>query len=130
MDQGTRRRVRELAGDSCEYCHLPQEWSPLARLQVEHIVPRKHGGSDKVENLALACIHCNLHKGSNLTGIDPETDEIIELFNPRTQSWNEHFVRSGAFVVGLTPTGRTTVRVMNMNSDEMIHLRLAAADLE
>jgi 5-methylcytosine-specific restriction endonuclease McrA len=84
MDQATRQGVRVRAGDQCEYCRLPQEWSPLARLQIEHIRPKKHGGTDDDGNLALACIHCNCHKGSNLTGIDPQTEEIVELFNPRT----------------------------------------------
>ena len=48
----------------------------MAVLHVEHIVPRMHGGSDDLENLALACIDCNLHKGSNLTGIDPEPSRL------------------------------------------------------
>ena len=29
-----------------------------------------------MDNLALACIDCNLHKGPNLTGIDPETNQV------------------------------------------------------
>jgi hypothetical protein len=109
---------------------LPQEWSPLARLQIEHITPRKHGGSDDDGNLALACIHCNLHKGSNLTGIDPTTGEIVELFNPRKQKWVKHFLREGFQIEGLTPCGRATVRVMNMNSEEMLQVRIAASDFE
>jgi 5-methylcytosine-specific restriction endonuclease McrA len=32
-------------------------------LQVEHIVPRSRGGSDRVSNLALACQPCNQQKG-------------------------------------------------------------------
>lgn len=129
-DRSTCKRVRERAGDRCEYCQLPQEWSPLARLQVEHITPKKHGGSDDEANLALACIHCNSHKGSNLTGIDPATGEIVSLFDPRTQNWLRHFRRAGFHIVGQTPVGRTTVRVMNMNSDETLYLRMAAADLD
>lgn len=129
MDLATRQQVRERAADQCEYCQLPQQWSPLARLQVEHIRPKKHGGTDNDNNLALACIHCNCHKGSNLTGIDPRTEEIVELFNPRTQKWEEHFCWVGFEIGGRTPCGRTTVYVMDMNSEEMIHLRIAAADL-
>jgi len=30
---------------------------------VEHIVPRHHGGTDDVGNLALACFRCNNEKG-------------------------------------------------------------------
>src|ERR1044072_2940887 len=68
-----KAQVRQRAQNACEYCHRHQDDSPLAALHVEHIIPKIHGGSDDVENLALACIDCNLHKGTNLTGFDPET---------------------------------------------------------
>jgi 5-methylcytosine-specific restriction endonuclease McrA len=77
----------ERAQNACEYCCLHQEDSPLATLHIEHIIPKFHGGSDDIDNLALACIDCNLHKGTNLTGIDPETGALTELFHPRHQEW-------------------------------------------
>ena len=83
MDTSTKALVQERAGNCCEYCQLHQDDSPLAALHIEHIIPKKHGGSEDMDNLALACIDCNLHKGSNLTGIDPETNEVTELFHPR-----------------------------------------------
>jgi hypothetical protein len=95
----------------------------LAVLHIEHIIPRKHGGSDELGNLALACVDCNLHKGPNLTGIDPQTNEITELFHPRRQQWNDHFAWNGIFIVGLTAVGRTTIRVLEMNSDDQLELR-------
>src|SRR2546421_12891577 len=85
--------------------------------------PKIHGGSDDLDSLALACIDCNLHKGTNLTGIDPETNEISELFHPRRQRWEEHFELQGIYLVGKTTTGRTTIRVLNMNSDDQVALR-------
>lgn len=106
-----------------EYCHLHQDDSPLAALHIEHIRPRKHGGSDDESNLCLACIDCNLHKGPNLTGIDPATGTVTELFHPRRQDWNEHFAWNGIRLVGKTATGRTTIEVMNMNSDDQLDLR-------
>jgi hypothetical protein len=90
MDAALRELVRQRAGNRCEYCRLHQHHSPFV-LQIEHIVARKHGGNDDSSNLALACDRCNLHKGSDLTGIDPETNQIVALFHPRTQSWIEHF---------------------------------------
>ena len=60
IDAATRRLVRDRAGDKCEYCGLLQVRSPLAALQIEHILPRKHGGGDDSENLALACIDWKL----------------------------------------------------------------------
>ena len=126
MDQATRRLVRDRAGECCEYCQLPEQHSPVARLQIEHIRPRKHGGSDSDENLALACIDCNLRKGSNLTGIDPATDHITELFNPRMQQWADHFQWDGIRIVGSTNVGRATIEVMDLNSDDRLVVRLVS----
>ena len=79
MNRATQAAVRERAGKRCEYCGLDQADSPLASLHIEHIIPRIHGGTDALDNLALACIDCNLRKGPNLIGIDPETNQITEL---------------------------------------------------
>jgi 5-methylcytosine-specific restriction endonuclease McrA len=89
MLPSTKARVRERAGDACEYCHLHQDNSPLAVLHIEHIIPKTHGGTDDLDNLALACIDCNLHKGLNLTGIDPNTGAVTELFHPRHHNWED-----------------------------------------
>jgi hypothetical protein len=116
-----RAQVSERAEDTCEYCHLHQDDSPLAALHIEHIVPI-HGGTDNPDNLALACIDCNLHKGTNLTGIDPQTNEFTELFHPRRQNWEDHFEWHGIHLIGKTAVGRTTVRVLK-NSEDQIALR-------
>jgi len=118
-----RARVRQRAQNACEYCHLHQDDSPLAALHVEHIIPKIHGGSDDVENLALACIDCNLHKGTNLTGFDPETNLLTELFHPRRHAWEDHFYWQGLYLVGKTATGRTTIRVLSINSEDQVALR-------
>jgi len=102
---------------------LHQDQSPLATLQIEHIIPRKHGGKDNPDNLALACIDCNLSKSSNIAGRDPGTNQLTPLFNPRSQLWEDHFALQGAYIVGRTAVGRTTVLVLNMNSDEQLELR-------
>ncbi|HYX30735.1 MAG TPA: HNH endonuclease [Pyrinomonadaceae bacterium] len=123
MLPSTKARVRERAGNACEYCHLHQNDSPLAVLHIEHIIPKSHGGSDDLDNLALACIDCNLHKGPNLTGIDPQTADVTELFHPRQHSWDDHFSWHGIYLVSSTPIGRTTIRVLNMNSEDQLTLR-------
>lgn len=123
MNEATRSFVRDRAGNLCEYCRLSQFDSPLAPLQIEHVIPIKHGGTDGVENLALACIDCNLHKGPNLTGIDPVTNAITELFRPRSDEWGDHFEWDGSYIRGKTDKGRTTIRVLAMNSDERLALR-------
>ena len=118
-----RAQVRERARNACEYCHLHQDDSPLAALHIEHIIPSIHGGSDDIDNLALACIDCNLHKGTNLTGIDPQTNELTELFHPRRQAWEDHFEWQGIYLAGKTATGRTTIRVLNIDSEDQVGLR-------
>ena len=123
MDAKTRHDVRERAGQRCEYCQLHQDQSPLVPLQIEHVIPKKHGGTDTEDNLALACIDCNLAKSSNLTGIDPDTGRITVLFHPRTETWSAHFEQRGLLILGKTDVGRTTVRVLNMNADEQLQLR-------
>jgi hypothetical protein len=123
MNNTVRRSVRERAGNRCEYCQLRQEDSLLAALHVEHVIPKKHGGDDDLDNLALACVDCNLHKGSNLTGIDPGTSKIVELFHPRLHVWDEHFEWRGITISGKTAIGRVTVKVLNMNSEDQLSLR-------
>lgn len=44
---------------TCAYCGLTG-----VPLEIEHIVPRSRGGSDRVSNLALACERCNQCKGA------------------------------------------------------------------
>ena len=127
MASTLRAAVRERAGHRCEHCQRRQETSPLIPLQIEHIIPRKHGGSDDFDNLALACAECNLHKSSNLTGIDPQSNQITPLFDPRRDSWPEHFAWDGLGLVGLTAVGRTTARVFEMNSPARLRVRLASA---
>jgi hypothetical protein len=122
MDAVARKEVRERARNRSEYCHLPQEAAGL-RHHIEHIVARKHGGSNAMENLALACHRCNLHKGSNLSGIDPDTGEIAALFHPRRDRWSDHFRWHGVRVEGVTPQGRATVQVLRMNDARRLELR-------
>lgn len=127
MEAATKRLVRERAGNRCEYCGLVADQSPLAPLQIEHIRPRKHHGGDETDNLAFACIDCNLHKGANVAGIDPVSGELTELFNPRRHRWQDHFSRQGTQILGLTAIGRTTVDVLAMNSEEQLLLRSISA---
>jgi len=123
MDEATRQEVRDRAANRCEYCRLKQQHFRLWRHQIEHVIPKKHHGSDGVDNLALACVRCNLAKSSNLAGRDEETGEIVPLFNPRVDEWHEHFAYSGARIIGRTPVGRVSVDVLNMNEDERLRLR-------
>lgn len=122
MGTATRQRVRRRAADRCEYCRLPEKFSGL-RFHVEHILPKQHGGTDDPANLALACPTCNFHKGTNLSGIDPETGQVTTLFHPRRDRWEEHFSRAEATIVGKSAVGRTTASLLEMNSGDRLRLR-------
>lgn len=54
-----REYLLEKLGRSCQYCDATG-----VPLDVEHIVPRSRGGSDRVSNLTLACRCCNERKGN------------------------------------------------------------------
>jgi hypothetical protein len=116
------REVRERANHRCEYCHLTVYFYPLP-FHIDHIVPRQHGGSTDADNLALACLHCNRHKGPNLAGRDPIHGTVVSLFHPRHQIWAEHFQWQEADVIGLTATGRATVQVLAMNAPDFKAIR-------
>jgi hypothetical protein len=45
------------------------------------------------------------------------------VFNPRTDLWADHFAASAGVIVGLTPVGRATARLLNMNAARRIQLR-------
>jgi 5-methylcytosine-specific restriction endonuclease McrA len=123
MTAGHREAVRQRAGGRCEYCHLPDSAMAPEDFHVEHIIARKHGGQDGMENLAWACIFCNLYKGPNLASFDPDTGELTRLFNPRRDRWDEHFRLHGPRIVGLTPVGRTSIWLLEMNSEILSSLR-------
>lgn len=128
MDEATGRAVRERAGGRCEYCRLPEAMVDLP-FEVEHVIPVQHRGSDAPGNLALACLHCNRHKGPNLAGIDRVTSrtKLVRLYNPRRHRWDYHFAWDGPRVVGRTRIGRVTVEVLNMNDSLLVELRTELA---
>jgi hypothetical protein len=128
IDAATRRLVRERAGHRCEYCGLLQAQQSFPFFHIDHIVSQQHGGTDDLANLALACYHCNLHKGPNLTGLDPQTGALTPLFHPRRDRWEDHFVLREAMIVGVTAMGRTTVQVLAMNAADRVQLRRELQD--
>ena len=128
MDAAVREFVRKRADNRCEYCGLEQSFVDHAPFAVEHIIAKQHRGSDEMSNLALACDRCNAFKGPNIAGLDPQTGNLVPLFNPRMHLWREHFAFAGSLVIGLTPEGRTTVEILNMNATERVQLRAEAQE--
>ena len=110
-----RREVTQRAGNRYEYCLIHQE-DAGARHQVDHVVAEKHGGATKIDNLALSCLPCNRRKGSDIAANDPESGQLARLFNPRLQSWADHFRFVDVHIEGLTAEGRATVDFLQLNS--------------
>jgi hypothetical protein len=61
--------------------------------------------------------------------MDPETGEVVRLFNPRLDQWAEHFELRDIRITGLTATGRATVSLLRMNDARRLELRRAHAPL-
>ena len=124
VDAATAAAVRERAADRCEYCRMHQSLQG-ATFHIEHIVPASAGGTSDLDNLALACPNCNLHKSDRLLVPDPDTDEETLLFHPRLHAWVEHLTWDDYGMVGLTATGRATVRALHLNSPRRLLIRQA-----
>jgi len=118
-----RRAVRLRARDCCEYCLIPESMT-LAAHEIDHVIAEKHGGPTEADNLALACALCNGFKGSDLASIDAESGAIVPLFNPRRDPWKEHFRLENGRIEPLTPSGRATVRLLQLNHPHRVEERL------
>ena len=119
-----RHKVIAHAQGRCTYCRTAEAYSG-APLEIDHIIPSSAGGNSDESNLCLACRLCNSFKGVQTHALDPETNQRVALFNPRTQNWVEHFTWSqdGDLVIGLTPCGRATVNALKMNNDYIVPAR-------
>jgi len=119
-----RQRVAETARFRCGYCLTSQRIiGPL--LEIEHIIPEAHGGTSDEDNLFLACPICNSHKSQRMDAVDPASLSLVPLFNPRIESWAEHFewLEEGAVIRGKTSKGRATVAALNMNHPDIVAAR-------
>jgi hypothetical protein len=109
-----RKLIINRASKRCEYCLIHQDFSIYTH-EVDHIIPIKHGGETAADNLALSCLSCNRHKGSDFATIDQVTKEIVPLFNPRRQVWDEHFCITNTRIEGKTQIGQATARLLQFN---------------
>ncbi|MBL8191805.1 MAG: HNH endonuclease [Acidobacteria bacterium] len=119
-----RQRVREAFDDRCAYCLSSQRYSN-SKLEVEHIIPKALDGSDDESNLCLSCRLCNSFKGAQVDATDPVSLTAVPLFNPRTQTWLDHFQwsRDGVRIIGKTATGRATIVALQLNNDISVMVR-------
>ena len=128
ISETTQNIVRERAKFLCEYCHASEKWQYIP-FTVDHIIPLSKGGTNSIDNLALACFHCNRQKSDKINVLDESKTEI-PLFNPRINIWAENFIwsKDTLSIIGLTAIGRITVITLDLNRTRIINIR--AADRE
>lgn len=119
-----RQQIITAADYRCEYCKSSSRLTGTP-LVMEHILPRAFDGTDDPENLAASYYRFNEFKGAKIHAIDPDTNQLVKLFNPRTQTWTKHFAwkNSGTFITGLTSIGRATVIALRLNNENIVEAR-------
>lgn len=119
-----RQDVAEFSRHRCGYCQTPQAIiGPF--LEIDPIIPESQGGSADESNLILACPMCNGRKSNHTEAIDPQTGELVPLFNPRAENWHEHFawIEDGAVIHGKSSSGRATIVALEMNHADVVSVR-------
>ena len=122
VSEEKRKTVIARAKNSCEYCRLHQS-DAFQKHQIEHIIALKHGGSSDLDNLALACTDCNFHKGTDLSTILLPDKELIRLFNPREDVWEEHFYIEECVFYPVSKIAEATIKVLKMNDIDLVIFR-------
>jgi hypothetical protein len=62
---------------------------------------------------------CNRFKGTNVSSVDV-VGVIVPLFNPRSETWEDHFRLVRAMILPLTSTGEATTQLLRLNSAERV----------
>lgn len=130
LPAGLKRQVAARSRFQCAYCRSQEAVSGV-QFTVDHVLPRSLGGTDELDNLCLACWECNLFKHDRIAALDSLTDTIVPLYHPNRQVWTDHFewTEDGVWIVGLTPTGRATVRLLRLNRSALMHARRRWAEV-
>ncbi len=124
ISDALRQIILARAQNRCEYCKSSADIT-TETFSVEHTYPRSLGGGNTLDNLAWSCLGCNSFKGARINAIDPLTQQLASIFNPRQQIWEEHFSWSADYceIIGKTPTGRASVQALKLNRKGVINLR-------
>lgn len=124
ISQNLRSQIEAIDRKCCCYC-LTTEANSGMPMTIDHIQPTSKGGLNTIENLCLACRTCNEYKSGNTEVVDPLTGELVSLFNPRQQNWQEHFRWNydASHIEGLTAIGRATVISLRMNNAVIVSTR-------
>jgi hypothetical protein len=118
-------KVVARASERCEYCLLSQSGQE-AQFHIDHVIPVAANGVTTYENLAVACVSCSLRKGARRLVPDPISGEMVPVFNPRTEKWQDHFEMRESQILGRTSMGRATVAALAMNRPVAVAIRRGA----
>ncbi len=123
-----RKFVFDRAQGHCEYCHSQAKFA-VDPLVIDHVYPVSRGGKTIAENLALSCQTCNNCKYTKTMAIDPSSNEMVPLFHPRQMKWRDHFTWTPdtTKMLGLTPTGRATIELLETNREGVMNMRRVLA---
>ncbi len=119
IPSSVRKFVIERAGHCCEYCRLHEDDSFLP-FEVDRIVSLKHGGGNEPGNLAYTCPHCTQHKGTDLVTFLSNYQDIVPLFNPRTEVWRTCFWVENGVIYPQTRSAEATIKLLKLNEPERI----------
>jgi 5-methylcytosine-specific restriction endonuclease McrA len=122
LSKSLREQVQRRAKGRCEYCQKPETYSAQS-YHVDHIISRKHKGTNALDNLAWACFQCNTCKGTDIAAVDAQTGLLTPLYNPRTQNREDHFELREGIIIGKTSIGRVTVELLQLNHPDQVETR-------
>ena len=115
--------VSDRADSCCEYCLIP-DYARGINYHLDHIISKKLGGSASQSNLAYACMPCNTHKGPNICTYDFKGETIVELYNPRKDTWSEHFeLTPEGLLIPKTLIGTGTIDLLKLNFPVVVEQR-------
>ena len=119
-----RMFVARRAHYRCEYCRSSERCTGQD-FTLDHIVSVSAGGDDSTDNLGWSCFWCNAYKQARHDATDPRTGEKAPLFNPRRDSWDDHFrwSRMKYSVVAKTAIGRATIAALRLNRPALVRAR-------
>ncbi len=127
MNPALRAQARQRANGFCEYCQMPDSATELPH-EADHIRAIKHDGPTELTNLAWACARCNDFKGSDVSAYIPGTDQLVKLFNPRIDRWDDNFWWDGPILQGKTGVAQATISLLKINSDRRVIYRHSLMD--
>lgn len=105
----------------CCYCQHENVVQHGRAWDVEHVISRSANAAFmfEPENLAVACIDCNVAKLDADILVQPRvrfprTPEAYTIVHPHFDDWNEHFLFGGVVYTPLTAKGAETLRVCKL----------------